>query len=276
MRGENPVSPRRRAPRGPESLDGAGRLRSLLTLTVAHDQEDALGYLQRAEAQGWHKIVSGKAYQQLKDRLGIAGTCTAPEVTRGGRGWKHPHLHNLVWHDRYWQAEDFAAFHAYACERWAKVCAAYHLRPPHPVHGVDIQPNANAAAIASYVTKLQEGAWTIAEEVTRSDVKTGQKASRTPFEILRGYYATGDRADWALWCEYLTAVRGKAGSALVTRSHKRLTCSVPPTSPTLPTRTWPPTTLAAGWWRPARRRCGSGYGWPVSSSWSARWPRPAG
>ena len=80
-----------RSRRGAELREGLnlwteqGGFVSLLTLTVAHDQEDALGYLQRAEAQGWHKIVSGKAYQQLKDRLGIAGTCTASEVTRGGR-----------------------------------------------------------------------------------------------------------------------------------------------------------------------------------------------
>jgi hypothetical protein len=203
-----------RARRGAELREGLnlwterGGYVSLITLTVAHDQEDVLGYLLRAEAQGWHKIVSGKAYQQLKERLGIAGTTTAAEETRGARGW-HPHQHNLVWHDRYWQAEDFAAFHAYAFERWSAVCAAYGLRPPHPVHGVDLRPNANADATASYVTKLQEGDWTVAEEITRGDVKTGRKGSRTPFEILRWYYADGDRGDWLLWCEYLAAVKGK-------------------------------------------------------------------
>lgn len=203
-----------RARRGAELRDGLdlwrdrGGFVSLITLTVAHDQEDALGLLLRVEAQGWHRIVSGAAWQKLKDRLGIAGTCTAPECTRGDRGW-HPHQHNLIWHERPWDAGDLAAFYAYAFERWRKVCLAYGLREPHPVHGVDIRPNCDAQAIGDYITKLQEGDWTIAEELTRSDVKTGRKASRTPFEILRDYYATGNRDDWLLWCEYLTAMKGK-------------------------------------------------------------------
>jgi hypothetical protein len=187
-------------------LDRASSV-SLLTLTVPHDVGDRLGLLLRAESEGWHKIVSGAPYQRLKKRLGITGTVVTTEVTHGYNGW-HPHKHVLIFHDRPWTGPDLAAFEQYAYERWRRACVARGLREPDRDHGVDLRINCDTVQVGSYVAKLQEGDWSVADEITRSDVKTGRSAHRTPFELLRDYYSTGDRADWDLWAEYVSAIKG--------------------------------------------------------------------
>ena len=62
------------------------------------------------------------------------------------------------------------------------------------------------SGLGGYLNKVQEGDWTVAQEVTRGDVKTARRdGSRTPFDILRDHYLTGDMADWQLWHEFAVA-----------------------------------------------------------------------
>jgi hypothetical protein len=177
-------------------------------LTVAHDQADKLAFLRLVEAEGWHKITSGAPYQRLKKRLGIVGTVTTTEVTHGYNGF-HPHQHNLVFHERRWDVDDWVAFRLHAYPRWRDACLARGLREPDRIHGLDIQMNCDTTQVGSYLAKLQEGDWSVADEVTRGDVKTGRSGHRTPFEILRAYYDTGELDEWLLWSEYAVAIRGK-------------------------------------------------------------------
>lgn len=66
-------------------------------------------------------------------------------------------------------------------------------------------PNVSATNAGAYVAK--GGDWTPAEEMTRSDLKTGRTGNRTPFQILADYYQTGDTRDRDLWREFSRVTR---------------------------------------------------------------------
>ena len=53
------------------------------------------------------------------------------------------------------------------------------------LHAVRFDPNVSATNAGAYVAK--GGDWTPAEEMTRSDLKTGRTGNRTPFQILADY-----------------------------------------------------------------------------------------
>ena len=92
-------------------------------------------------------------------------------------------------------------------DRWAIGIEAAG-RYLHPVYGVDVKANADGSAVGGYVTKVQEGDWTVAQEMLRGDVKTARAVKgRVPFQILANHYQTGDVTDWLLWQEFTGAVK---------------------------------------------------------------------
>ncbi len=191
-----------------DAWEAAGRVASLITITVPHDLGEPLSILVEAERSAWTKVTAGGAWQRLKRRLAIAGHIMALEFTWGDEhGW-HPHYHVLLAHERNLEASAIAALHARIHSRLAASCRHHGLREPDPLHGVRIDPNVSGRAAAPYLAKGAH--WTPAEELTRGDLKTGLARSRTPFQILADYYQTGDLHDRYLWHEYRRVTRGLA------------------------------------------------------------------
>jgi hypothetical protein len=57
------------------------------------------------------------------------------------------------------------------------------LRDPGQLHAVRIDPKVSATAARTYLANRDR--WTPAEEMPKSDFKTGHSGSRTPFQILQ-------------------------------------------------------------------------------------------
>jgi hypothetical protein len=183
----------------------------LLSLTVAHDRGDPLAKLLGVECTAWKKITQGGAWTRLKGSIGLVGWIRAVEITEGDEhGW-HPHFHILVLTSGELDAWGISALYEHIYSRWAAVCKRAALRPPDPLHGVDVRPNiAQAGAeLGRYVTKVQEGDWGVAQEISRGDLKTGRRGSRVPFEILKDYQDWGEVEDRDLWLEYKAATKGR-------------------------------------------------------------------
>jgi hypothetical protein len=195
-----------------------GHAASLVTITVPHDLDDRLATLVDAERATWRTVTAGAAWQRLKRRLGIAGHVIALEFTWSDENGWHPHYHVLIIHDQDLGAAAITALHGHIHSRLGASCRSFGLRKPDQLHAVRIDPNVSATAAGAYIAK--GGDWTPAEEMTRSDVKTGRVGSRTPFQILADYYQTGDAHDRDLWHEYgrisrsLAAVRWSRGLRL--------------------------------------------------------------
>jgi replication protein len=167
-----------------------GHSASLVTITVPHDLGDRLSKLLDAERDAWKHVTQGAAWQRLKRKLGIAGHIIALEFTWGDENGWHPHYHVLLIHDQDLDAAAITQLHAHIHSRLAASCGNHGLRQPDQLHAVRFDPNVSATNAGAYVAK--GGDWTPAEEMTRSDLKTGRTGSRTPFQILADYYQTGD------------------------------------------------------------------------------------
>jgi hypothetical protein len=177
-----------------------GHTGSLVTITVPHDLQDPLSRLVNAERDAWKHITQGAAWQRLMRRLGIAGHIIAFEFTWGDENGWHPHYHVLLVHDLDLDAVAIAQLHGHIHSRLAVSCRDHGLSQPDQLHAVRIDANVSATAAGAYIAK--GGDWTPAEEMTRGDLKIGRTGSRTPFQILADYYATGDTSDRELWREY--------------------------------------------------------------------------
>src|SRR5258706_2211096 len=185
-----------------------GRAASLITITVPHDLDDLLSKLVDAERAAWKRVTAGAAWQRLKRRLGIAGHVIALEFTWGDENGWHPHYHVLLVQNEPLEASAIAAIHRHVHTRLSASCRDFGLRDPDQLHAVRIDPNVSATAAGTYLAKGEH--WTPAEEMSRSDLKTGRSGGRTPFQILADYYRSGDVRDRNLWREFGRVTRGLA------------------------------------------------------------------
>lgn len=186
----------------------AGGVALFVTLTVAHGVNQRLKSTFGLVADTWRAINGGRAGKERRETFGVMGTIRTLEVTHGDHGW-HPHLHALVLVD-VGQADDLVEVLGRDIVRaWCDAIEdAGHPRPARAAQRVEVVRD--AAAVAKYVAKVQDdhaGAMTVAMEMTRSDLKSGRRSSRTPFEILRDFTRTGDMRDVLLWWEYEEVTR---------------------------------------------------------------------
>lgn len=65
---------------------------ALLTLTFSHKKTDKLKDTLKKFGQATQKFMSGRAYQNIRDELGLVGRIRVFEVTYGANGF-HPHCH---------------------------------------------------------------------------------------------------------------------------------------------------------------------------------------
>lgn len=200
--------------RGDEIAEGAARWIDelggsayMVTFTVPHDLVDALKPLFDTVANGFRSVISGRAWQTEKERLGVAGTIRSMEVTHGENGW-HPHLHVLVFFDDVLTAEDFAWLRLRWYERWSRFITRAGYRAPSFEHGLDMRPVRTGEEAGRYIAKVQDGGH-LGNELTRADLKEGRSGSRTPFEVLDDFRWTGDLEDLEVWQEYEKATKGR-------------------------------------------------------------------
>jgi hypothetical protein len=170
-----------------------------------HHLDDSLESSLAVLRRSWGKLVHCNRYERVRERHGFMGLVLAYEFTHGANGW-HPHLHALWFHREPLDARGLVDVDALMRERWEMGVTAAG-RYLHPTAGVDLRLNAEGTALGGYVAKVQEGDWTVAQELTKGDAKTARSTGgRTPFTILRDHYRTGDMADWDLWREFSAAV----------------------------------------------------------------------
>lgn len=187
--------------------DRAGHSVYMATFTAPHDLGMRLDPLMSAIKEAFTSCLSGRAWIALKKRLGIVGQIRSMEITHGDHGW-HPHLHVLIYVTGDLDASGLADLVTHLRDRWRTWITRAGYRPPHDLHGVDVGRCTSAKEAGEYIAKTQDGK-AVGNEITRSDMKTGKGASRTPIEILDDFRWTGDLQDLALWGEYERATKGR-------------------------------------------------------------------
>ncbi len=177
----------------------------LATLTLPHDEGDALRPMRKHVAGSWQRCISGAPWRRWQSALGVLGLVRAMEVTHGPNGW-HCHLHVAIYTRVELTAGQLAEFQAWLYARWCR----YIVRPtkegkvfraPSLEHGVRVEP-LHAAEYLSKMGLEVSGHWT----------KEGREGHRTPLQILRDVLLTSDelarRRDVALWREWGRGMRG--------------------------------------------------------------------
>lgn len=183
----------------------------LLTLTLPHDEGDDLKPLRKHISRAWSRMTQGAPFKRWKERLELAGTVRALEVTHGRNGW-HPHLH-VALYSRGLTAGELEEFREWCARQWRrfvteKTANGRTYRAPSAAHGVTLQ----ALNGSSYLTKMG-----LAGELTLAASKEGRGEHRTPWQILRDLtvaaYTKGKTTDdtledRSLWWEYSRAMKG--------------------------------------------------------------------
>jgi hypothetical protein len=179
-----------------------------VTLTVGHHLGDGLAPRLALMSEAFHHLLKGSPWKRRAARLGYIGLVRALEVTWGEvNGW-HPHPHAVLLFDRPLTADEVDDLTWWSHGRWAAVVERKGFGRING-HGVDVRPVVDAAALATYVTKV-EGGWGVGLELARSDLKVGKRpGSFNPVGILRAAVETGEVRMLDLWREYEAATFGK-------------------------------------------------------------------
>lgn len=190
----------------------AGGTMLLATLTLPHDEGDALKPLRRAVSRAWSNVTRGAPWGRWREKLGIIGTVRALEVTHGPSGW-HPHLHVALYLEAAASAELLAELREWLARQWQRYITertpeGRTYRAPSVEHGVTVQPLRGA----QYLAKMG-----LAGELALSGTKEGRSGHRTPWQILRDLTAGAFRKgaapadvleDRDLWRDYTHAMKG--------------------------------------------------------------------
>lgn len=178
-----------------------GRL-AMLTLTIRHEESDALVDQFGTLVKAWGRVQRRVSWGNWR-RDDLVGTIAATEVTHGfapgshsRNGW-HAHRHLLLFLPGGAHGgrvlEEMAAWIPGA---WADAVEAECGRRPTMLRGAHfVELDADAAA---YVSK-------VADELVKADTKT---AHRQPFGLL-DHVADGEEWAVARWLEYVSATKGR-------------------------------------------------------------------
>lgn len=182
-----------------------------VTVTLPHDEGDALEPLWKACAKSWSLIWAGDGGIELRDDYGITGAIRALEVTHGANGW-HPHLHVLLFLEAELDQADVDHLETELYDRWVAGVTSFGYRQPTRRNGIDVERVGSIDALGDYLTELAEG-WSPNMELARLDLKAGRRGGRSPLELLASAYNAGDelaltpdvdqaRRDLKLWREF--------------------------------------------------------------------------
>lgn len=167
-----------------EAWEAKGGRVVMATFTVRHHRGDDLAQLVEGIGQAYRRARSGKAWQLITQRHGIAGTIRALEVTHGRNGW-HPHLHCLLF---VVVSCDLGRLEADLRHTWEGGIRRAGLKQVN-AHGVSVGFGQMTAAdyVAKYGRDREETGWGVKEELTKANSKSGSGDSRTPFDLLGAY-----------------------------------------------------------------------------------------
>jgi hypothetical protein len=204
-----------RARRGDEIAEAVGRHIErgggayFATSTLSHDQGDALAVSLDVLTKSWRSLMSGRAYQEEKDRFGILGNIAAKEITHGRNGW-HPHIHGVVMTETEVDVLHLCDWFGRLDARWSRALVRHGWTPGLLGRRFTLYPvTRSPGQLAAYVTKVQESG--LGNEIARADLKSSrQKSSRTPLQILADFGTDGLASDLDLWHEYERATVGKS------------------------------------------------------------------
>jgi hypothetical protein len=195
---------------------GAGSV-MLLTLTLPHDEGERLTTVLGALQKGRAALMSGRGWQELKARFGLAHYVRAHDFTFGFNGW-HPHDHDVLFSRRVLAAGELEELRELLAARWGDAVARQYRRRPSLEHGVQLEQARSLKDVNRYVCQVVVGSEDrfaddiipVAYEVTRGDLKTSRRSGHlTPWELLELTQDRRQRDDAAeLWLEYERGTKG--------------------------------------------------------------------
>ncbi|WJE17863.1 protein rep (plasmid) [Bacillus cereus] len=172
---------------------------ALLTLTFSHQKTDRLKDTIEKFGQATQKFMSGRAYQNIRDEMGLIGRIRVFEVTFGKNGF-HPHAHIALFYKNKVKLKDIKE-KMYSL--WVKACEKFELTTSHK-YGLDLQDGEKAQ---KYLSK--HGTWGLDQELSKSHIKKAKNDSMTPFDFLREYLSGDDEKYLNLFREYAECFKGK-------------------------------------------------------------------
>ncbi|MGN5174434.1 hypothetical protein, partial [Aeromonas sp. 102P] len=123
-----------------------------------------------------------RQYKQLQSRLGVQGRIIATEINHGeANGW-HPHFHELWFFEG--SGVDAAQLEKDLHVLWVAACHKFGLGTPSRKHGVVVQDGSRAA---SYVAKMGDKPWTLADEMAKANAKKGRRSNRSFWQLIDCY-----------------------------------------------------------------------------------------
>lgn len=171
---------------------------SLLTLTFSHGRGDDLTEILAGLRKAFTRMRSGRQWTLFCERIGIAHSMRAIEVTHGVNGF-HPHIHILVCHRRL-TASELEEARSWLSERWQRYAAEYlgDEHAPSAERGCDFRPCHNGA----YISKM-------GLELVLSETKVGKHGNRGMWDVAQSFADTGDLSDLAIWRTYADTMYGQ-------------------------------------------------------------------
>lgn len=172
---------------------------SMLTLTFSHQKIDKLEDILKRFGQATQKMMTGRAYQNIREEMGIIGRVRVFEVTYGDNGF-HPHAHIAIFHEN---EVDLQTMRLKMYNLWEKACNKFELKTNY-LHGLDLQ---SAEDAEDYMSK--HGTWSLEQELSKSHIKKAKNGSLSPFDFLRLYLQSEDKKLLNLFREYARCFKGK-------------------------------------------------------------------
>ncbi|WOA61101.1 protein rep [Bacillus mycoides] len=172
---------------------------ALLTLTFSHNKVDRLKETLDKFGKATQKFMSGRAYNNIRDELGLIGRIRVFEVTYGKNGF-HPHVHIALF---YTNNVELKSVEEKMYPLWEKACKKFELITSCK-YGLDLQDGDEAQ---NYLSK--HGTWGLDQELSKSHIKKAKNDSMTPFDFLRRYLEEDDEKYLNLFREYAECFKGK-------------------------------------------------------------------
>ncbi|WP_222862669.1 protein rep, partial [Aeromonas sobria] len=179
------------------------------TFTIPHGRQDLLTDTLALIKDALRWMARHRQYKQLQSRLGVQGRIIATEINHGeANGW-HPHFHELWFFEG--SGVDVSQLENDLHVLWVAACHKFGLGTPSRKHGVVVQDGSRAA---SYVAKMGDKPWTLADEMAKSNAKKGRRSNRSFWQLIDCYMdenATTQHRNRAkqLIREYAEATKGR-------------------------------------------------------------------
>ena len=169
--------------------------------TLQHDRSNSLDQVKNALYSNYRTLMSGWAWQELKERWGIEGVISSSEVTWGAvYGW-HPHKHALLFTKSKLSPGEIKNAETEISERFRSLLSRSG-NYGHPQYSVQFRTG-NVFEEGDYVFK-----WGVDYELTKSPVKKARSGNFSPFELASWAMAEGEAEPVALFREYFRSYKG--------------------------------------------------------------------